>query len=128
MHETELDDFDWDGPIPTLEQVFQRIAAQESRDTVVSEPKCGRMNRAPENHTGVWIDYPSKSRISRVVPGSTRERLLRHMTVGGTTVEEVMELFKLSRKAAQYKIRDLHYQNGHGLLTRNGRVYLREQV
>jgi hypothetical protein len=87
--------------------------------------KPGEKDRLRGVNQAINLNYPLKAKVVPLRKGTDREWLVTAARKG-LTVEQVMEKFNLKREQAIYKLRDLHYVGGHGLVTRGGKVYVIE--
>lgn len=73
------------------------------------------------------LNYPAKKDIKPMREGTKRHKLVVAMRGKGVTIEDVMAMFQLTHDQAVYKVRDLHYMCGHGIETKNGRVFVTDK-
>lgn len=142
-----------DQPIPTVEEAFQEMPEVKSPKNPKLVSVKGRTVR-PENKARIekgealWgsvgappaekdrlageagrsnLNYPAKKIIKPLREGTDRHKLVTIMRKKGVTIEDVMEMFKLEAGPAIYKLRDLHYTSGHGLVVKGGRVFVTDK-
>ncbi len=108
-----------------LPQNAKRVLAGEALSGAVAAPP-----KAEDALDGkarkLNFNYPRKTIIKPLRAGTDREALVKAMSEKGVTVEDVMKMGSLTYEQAVYRIRDLHYTAGHGLVVREGRVYLND--
>jgi hypothetical protein len=105
---------------------IERVRAGEALWGKVGEEPAEE-DRFPEK-PGLNLNYPAKpeEQQKRFREGTARADLERLMTPeqGGTSPSELAERYDISLEVAIYKIRDIHYMNGAGVLQHRGRVYI----